>query len=138
MSDEPAHFGGVLETCLYHDPGERGEMERFYGEVLGLRRVAGWADGIAYRVGAGVVLLFDRAGVARREGPIAAHGTVGPGHACLVVSEPGEYEGWKRRLEEAGIEITHEQGWGTERRSIYFTDPAGNLLEIADGDLWPS
>ena len=36
-----------------------------------------------------------------------------------------------------GIEITHEQEWQGGRRSFYFKDPAGNLLEIADGDIWP-
>ena len=133
----PAKFGGVLETCLYHEPGEREEIQRFYGDTLGLRRVASWPDGVAFRVSGGVVLLFDRAKVAEREGPIAAHGAIGPGHACLVVSAPDEYEWWKRHLDARGVEITHEHAWGDERRSFYFTDPAGNLLEIADGDLWP-
>ena len=36
-----------------------------------------------------------------------------------------------------GVEITHEHDWDGGLRSLYFTDPAGNLLEIADGDLWP-
>jgi catechol 2,3-dioxygenase-like lactoylglutathione lyase family enzyme len=35
------------------------------------------------------------------------------------------------------VEITHEHAWDSGRRSFYFQDPAGNLLEIADGELWP-
>ena len=129
-------FDGVLETALYHDGADREAIERFYGEVLGLPRVARWPDGLAYRVGGGVVLLFDRDGLARRGGPIADHGSSGPGHACLR-AEGAEYDGWRERLEAAGIEITHDAEWGGGGRSFYFKDPAGNLLEIADRDIWP-
>ena len=133
---EPA-LAGVLETSLYHDPGEAAEIERFYGEVLGLPLVSRWPGGMAFRAGGGVLLLFDRAALAERDGPISAHGTSGPGHACLVAA-PGGYEGWKQMLADREVEITHEHSWDAGRRSCYFNDPAGNLLEIADGDLWPS
>jgi catechol 2,3-dioxygenase-like lactoylglutathione lyase family enzyme len=136
MADDPT-LERVLETSLYHDSRDREAMESFYSEQLGLRRVSSWPDGLAFRVGPGVLLLFDRQGVAEREGPIAAHGSAGPGHACLVVA-PGAYEEWKRRLADRGVEITHEHEWDSGRRSFYFHDPAGNLLEIADGDLWPA
>ncbi len=129
-------LGGILEACLYHDTGEREAVERFYGETLGLPRVAGWKDGLAFRAGAAVLLLFDRQRLALREGPIAAHGSTGPGHACLLAA-PEAYEAWKAALSDRGVEPTHEQEWPSGRRSIYFSDPAGNLLEIADGDLWP-
>lgn len=126
---------GVLETALYHDSAEREDVERFYCEVLGLRRVAGWQDGVAFRIGGGLLLLFDRRHLARRAGPIADHGTSGPGHACLQ-ADRDEYEDWRERVESAGVEIVHDHDWGG-RRSFYFKDPAGNLLEIAEGDLWP-
>jgi catechol 2,3-dioxygenase-like lactoylglutathione lyase family enzyme len=127
---------GVLETSLYHSTAEAEAMERFYSEVLGLRQVAGWGDGRAFRIGPGVVLLFDRERIAGRDEPMAAHGASGPGHVCLIAAG-GEYDAWRERLTDAGVEITHEQAWPSGRRSLYFTDPAGNLLEIADGDLWP-
>jgi len=111
-------------------------MERFYSDLLGLPKVAGWNDGRAFRLGAGVVLLFDRDRIEGRDEPIAAHGSQGPGHLCLV-AEREAYGAWRERLDEAGVEITHEQEWPSGRRSLYFADPAGNLLEIADGDLWP-
>jgi catechol 2,3-dioxygenase-like lactoylglutathione lyase family enzyme len=83
-----------------------------------------------------VLLLFDRAGLADRDGPIADHGTTGPGHACLIA--PGEaYEEARQRVAASDAEITHEHRWDEGRRSFYFHDPAGNLLEVADGDLWP-
>jgi len=136
MPGAPSGFDSVLETTLYHDAGQGEEMERFYERTLALRRVSSWPDGIAYRIGAGVLLLFDRDGLKDREGPISEHGSQGPGHACLVAAGSG-YEGWKRRLTDEGVEITHEHEWDGDRRSFYFHDPAGNLLEIADGDLWP-
>jgi catechol 2,3-dioxygenase-like lactoylglutathione lyase family enzyme len=129
-------FAGVLETALYHDRAERGEIERFYGDVLGLPAVAAWQDGVAYRVGAGVLLLFDRDRLAGRSGPIADHGTAGPGHACLRAAG-GAYERWRERLADAGVEIVHDATWGDAGCSFYFKDPAGNLLEIADADIWP-
>ncbi len=48
-----------------------------------------------------------------------------------------DYERWRERLEAAGVQILHdhERNGG---RSFYFKDPGGNLLEIANGDLWPS
>lgn len=134
----PARFAGVLETCLYHEPSEAEAVERFYTDLLGLRRVAAWPGGIACRIGSAVILLFDRSELARRDDPISAHGTTGPGHCCLLAPDAAEYETWKLRLAGAGVELLHEHHWGSERRSVYFHDPAGNLLEIADGNLWPA
>ena len=50
----------VLETALYYPHHARDDVLRFYDEVLGMCRVAGWDDSTAYRLGAGVLLLFDR------------------------------------------------------------------------------
>ncbi len=134
----PGELAGVLETSLYHSASETEAIEDFYAGSLGLRVVSRWKGALAMRVGAGVLLLFERESLAERDGPIADHGAAGAGHTCLLASSAGEYEAWRRRIEGLGIEITHEQEWDTGRRSFYFRDPAGNLLEIADGDLWPS
>jgi catechol 2,3-dioxygenase-like lactoylglutathione lyase family enzyme len=135
VGDDP-RFEAVLETALYHGTDEAPAVERFYGEVLGLSRVAGWDYGRAFRLGPGVLLLFDRDKLPEHSGPIAAHGASGPGHACLLARN-GDYDAWKVRLEAEGVAITHEAEWPSGFRSFYFGDPAGNLLEIADGDLWP-
>jgi catechol 2,3-dioxygenase-like lactoylglutathione lyase family enzyme len=129
-------LAGILETALCYDRGQRGEMERLYGEVLGLPVVSRWGDGTSLRLGSGVLLLFEREGLASRDEPVADHGTTGPGHVCLVAAS-GDYEAWKGRIREAGVETTHEQEWPGGGRSFYFKDPAGNLLEIADRDIWP-
>lgn len=131
-----ADLAAVLETALYHDSADREAVERFYRDVLGLPAVAGWEDGIAFRIGGSVVLLFDRERLARRRSPIADHGTSGPGHACLRAG-PGDYEHWRARVVDAGVDVVHDQAWDAGR-SFYFKDPAGNLLEIADRDIWPA
>jgi catechol 2,3-dioxygenase-like lactoylglutathione lyase family enzyme len=128
---------GILETALYYAHADRDEVLGFYDETLGLRRVAGWDDGTAYRLGPGVLLLFDRDLVAERDGPVADHGASGPGHACLT-AEAGRYEEVRERLAAAGVAITHDHEWSAGKRSFYFKDPAGNLLEVADSDLWPA
>ena len=125
----------MLETALYHDSTVRDALRRFYGEVLGLPVVAAWEDGAAFRVGTGVLLLFDRQRLVQRVGVIADHGASGPGHACLQAAG-GDYERWREHIEAGGVEILHDHHWGGGR-SFYFKDPAGNLLEIADCDFWP-
>ena len=134
---EPRSLAGVLETCLYHSAAQGPAMEELYVGGLGLRPVSRWPGAIALRLGDGVLLLFEREALADRDGPIAAHGAEGPGHACLLATGEGDYEAWRERLAGLGIEITHEHEWEGGRRSFYFHDPAQNLIEIADGDLWP-
>lgn len=136
MAHATPKFTGVLETALYHSPDEKGAVEDFYGEVLGLTRVAAWDTGIAFRVGTDVLLLFDRDRVKRTPGPISNHGSLGAGHACVLASA-GEYQTWRERIVRYGVKIVHDQVWDERMRSFYFRDPAGNLLEVASGDLWP-
>jgi catechol 2,3-dioxygenase-like lactoylglutathione lyase family enzyme len=136
MADAP-RLEAMLETVLYYPAGGREEIGRFYTEALGLREVTRWSDGMAFRVGPGVLLLFDTERLAEREEPYSRHGAVGSGHACFLVS-PESYAEWKDHLPARGITIDHEATWDAGARSFYFRDPAGNLLEIADRDMWPS
>ena len=136
MSGGGGELRGVLETSIYYPHELRQEMLALYEKTLGLRRVAGWGDGTALRCGTGVLLLFDREELRERHEPIADHGTEGAGHVCLL-APPGGYEAWRERLPASGLAITHEEEWPGGGRSLYFYDPAGNLLEIADSDIWP-
>jgi catechol 2,3-dioxygenase-like lactoylglutathione lyase family enzyme len=124
---------GVLETVLYFSDEAR--TEAFYGGVLGLRlldREPGRS--LFYRAGSSVFLLF-HAERSLAGHSLPPHGASGPIHTCFRCP-PGEYEAWKRWLGSRGVPVLREVGW--ERgRSFYFEDPHGNVLEIADADIWP-
>ncbi len=132
-AEQPPQITGILETVLYVADLDR--AERFYLEVMALRRI-GKQPGrhVFFRVGTGVLLLF-HAGRTRESGSVPPHGADGEIHVCFTVS-PAEYEAWKRRVEEHGVPIQQEVTWPVGR-SFYFRDPDGNLLELADADIWP-
>jgi catechol 2,3-dioxygenase len=124
---------GVLETVLYYASGEEEALARFYGEVLGLQKVG--RAGLTFRVGPGVLLLFDRERSVRQSAP-PPHGAVGSIHTCFVAAADS-YEKWKQRVVSHDVWIVDEIEWDNGVKSFYLHDPAGNLLEIADGDPWP-
>jgi catechol 2,3-dioxygenase-like lactoylglutathione lyase family enzyme len=123
----------ILETVLYCTTETEDETRRFYREVLRLRPVAEGSSG--FRVGDGVFLLFNRDRSSVQNWP-PPHGAEGPGHTCFV-AEAGEYDAWKERVAAAGVEIVNETEWDPGARSFYFEDPAGNVVEIAEADMWP-
>ena len=131
----PPKLSRILETVLYCRDDTCGEMVKFYDEVLGLRgnRVSGGS----YRLSNGLLLLFNADKSASQSSP-PPHGTTGRGHTCFVAPD-GAYEAWQSWIRLAGIEIIEEIEWTSpfRGRSFYFHDPAGNVLEIADRDIWP-
>ena len=120
----------VLETVLYYRGGEEARMTFFYRDVLGLEQLAD----VAFRIGDSLVLLFESEQSSVQSWP-PAHGAVGPGHACFLC-EPDDYDGWKSRLKARGVTIIDDITWNGQVVSFYFNDPAGNVLEIAQGDMW--
>jgi catechol 2,3-dioxygenase-like lactoylglutathione lyase family enzyme len=128
----PVRLTGVLETVLYYESAQADEIERFYRELLGLRRLG---RGLNFRLGDGVLLLFDPAESSVQETP-PPHGARGPVHTCFL-TPPEEYDAWKEHLAQHGVPRIEERTWEGGVRSFYFRDPAGNVLEIAGGDLWP-
>lgn len=129
----------VLESALYADNLE--ETATFYAEVLGLEEIAR-AEGrhVFFRAGRGVVLLF-RAAATRQPPapdarvPVPPHGTTGPGHLCFAGTAE-EIEAWATTLREKGVAIEADFEWPQGGRSIYFRDPAGNSVEIAEPRIW--
>jgi catechol 2,3-dioxygenase-like lactoylglutathione lyase family enzyme len=122
----------ILETVLYYAAGQEKDIESFYGDVLGLPRVG---RGLHFRLGEGLLLLFDREESSRQASP-PAHGATGAVHTCFVAPEP-DYTAWKECLSGHEIPLLEEITWENGVRSFYFPDPAGNVLEIAEGDMWP-
>ena len=128
----------ILESALYVD--DLDAAEAFYGETLGLERIAK-VEGrhVFFRCGDGVLLLFVAEATVKPASnsamPVPPHGAKGAGHLCFRASED-EIEAWCSTLEEAGIAIEADFRWPNGARSIYFRDPAGNSLEFADPAIW--
>jgi catechol 2,3-dioxygenase-like lactoylglutathione lyase family enzyme len=129
----------ILESALYAENLE--ETAGFYAEVMGLERIA-TAEGrhVFFRAGDGVLLLF-RPQKTREPPPpdarlpVPPHGTTGPGHLCFAGSAE-EIGRWRERLTAAGIAVEADFEWPQGGRSIYFRDPAGNSIEIAEPRIW--
>lgn len=137
MAEAPP-LGGVLESCLYAD--DLAAAERFYCEILGLAyvsRVPG--RHLFLRCGGQMVFLFDPTATAevseKAPFPVPPHGAHGPGHLCLHSDKDG-VAAWRTRMEAEGVAIESDFHWPNGARSIYFRDPAGNSLEIAERRLW--
>jgi catechol 2,3-dioxygenase-like lactoylglutathione lyase family enzyme len=124
----------VLETCLY--AADLGAAERFYGEVLGLERIAR-VEGrhVFFRCGARVFLVFNPERTRDGSPGIPGHGAEGPGHAAFAVPE-AELDAWRAHLARHGVEIESDYAWPGGGRSLYFRDPAGNSVELGTPAIW--
>lgn len=121
---------GVYETVVYATDLEAAAA--FYRDVLELREVE---DG-AFRLADGaMLLLFEPERSSQPGRPVPSHGASGAGHVAFSVDT---LEGWRERLHDAGVEIEQEKEWARGgAHSIYVRDPAGNSVELVEGDLWP-
>lgn len=128
-----------METALYVD--DLVVARAFYADVLQLELITEVAGRhVFFRVGEGMLLLFDPIITAHPPDaedalPVPPHGATGAGHACFAVKR--EYlDQWRRTLEQQGIPIEADFTWPNGARSVYFRDPAGNSLELAEPGLW--
>jgi catechol 2,3-dioxygenase-like lactoylglutathione lyase family enzyme len=129
---------GILETVLYAEDLEAAEA--FYRDVLDLEPFAKAAGRhVFYRCGNQVFLLFDPRAtqVPPKLGalPVPPHGAIGQGHVCFRASAD-ELDQWKSALQSKGVAIEADFTWPGGGRSIYFRDPAGNCLELAEPAIW--
>lgn len=129
----------VLESALYAENLE--ETAEFYEAVLGLDRIA-TAGGrhVFFRAGEGVLLLFRPSATRQPPAPdarlpVPPHGADGAGHLCFGGTAE-EIQRWRDRLQAAGVAIESDFEWPQGGRSIYFRDPAGNSIEIAEPRIW--
>lgn len=128
----------LLEAALY--VSDIDAAERFYGDILGLDPIVRVGNRhVFYRVGAGILLIFNPEETCKPpnnpELPVPPHGAQGPGHFCFAV-EGLALDDWCARLEAAGVEIEADFHWPNGARSLYFRDPAGNSIEMAEPRLW--
>lgn len=124
----------IKETCFYARDLE--VIKAFYSGILELPVISHLEDKhIFFRAGESVLLCFNPDDSRDKKSP-PAHFASGKLHFAFEVREEN-YEKEKLRLEEAGIEIIDEVTWPSGKRSFYFEDPAGNVLEIVpENGIW--
>ena len=123
----------ILETCLYADDLE--STETFYRSVLGLDPFAKETGRhLFFKFSDQLLLIFNPARTLEKS-EVAPHGARGPGHVAFTVPR-SEMDGWKKHLQEKGVEIEKDMLWPNGGRSLYFRDPAGNCLECASPLVW--
>ena len=122
----------ALETCLYAD--DLTAAEGFYTGVLGLTlhsKVEG--RHLFYRLDGSMLLIFNPT-ESTRPGDVPSHAGKPGGHACLAIPRE-ETDTWEQKLQSHGLSVTR-YAWGQRGESLYFHDPAGNVLELAPASIW--
>ena len=135
MATEPV-VTRVYETVLYATDVRA--TAAFYADVLGLKVLDGPDElATAFRLeDGGVLLIFHPVRAAAPGRPVPSHGATGAGHVALAVAA-GTLDGVARALGERGVEIEREIAWDAGGRSLYVRDPAGNSVELIEGEAWP-
>lgn len=133
----------ILETVLYATNLDGART--FYEDVMGLELYSELAGRqVFFKLGRGMLLIFDPDATATppKPGalPVPPHGARGPGHVCFSATAP-EIDAWRAHLEAKGVAIESDFLWpnrdeAKRGRSIYFRDPAGNSVEIAEARIW--
>jgi len=143
MTDRMPELLGTLETALYAD--DLDAATAFWQDVMGLtafQSVPG--RHVFFRITnqpRPQLLLVFRPDATQRPPepdarlPVPPHGARGPGHFCLAVP-PDALDRWRDHLSGRGVAIEADFRWPNGARSIYFRDPAGNSIELADPALW--
>jgi catechol 2,3-dioxygenase-like lactoylglutathione lyase family enzyme len=124
----------VVETAIYVDDLQAAEA--FYGTTLGLP-VVGKEPGhhVFFQVGEANVLLSFRAEATLKGDQLPPHGATGPGHFALGI-EAEAFDAWQKLLHGHRVTIEKEFEWPRGGKSLYFRDPAGNLVELVTPGVW--
>jgi catechol-2,3-dioxygenase len=128
----------VIETCIYSSDLE--SMKEFYIEVVGLSVIQEETDKLIFlKAGKSMLLIFDPLRTSVNNDLLPTHGAITPPssiHFAMEIEEQ-EYEPWKEHLRKKGVAIQKEVNWDGKTKSIYFRDPAGNLVELITSGGWP-
>ena len=124
----------IIETAIY--VADLDETETFYRTALGLTVIAKEpGHHVFFQVGASNVLLAFLADATLKGDQLPPHGKKGPGHFALGIDVVA-LDAWRERLQENGIAIEKEVEWPRGGKSLYFRDPAGNLVELITPGVW--
>ena len=132
-------FRKIIETSIYST--DLSKMKEFYVNRLGLEYVSEQLGRHVFlKTDKNMLLIFNPEVTTIEKDTI--HGATTPPsmvHIALEI-EPNEYEMAKDLLIKNDIDVEKEIEWGNEinSRSIYFRDPAGNLVEFITKGHWPA
>lgn len=130
-------FRKIVETSIYSSDLER--MKEFYVDKLGLEFVSEQSGRHVFlKTGKNMLLIFDPSVTTTEKE--TNHGASTPPSMVHIAFEIeiDDYEKAKRLLGENEIKVEKEIIWenSIKSRSIYFRDPAGNLLEFITRNHW--
>jgi catechol-2,3-dioxygenase len=119
-------------------------MKDFYINILGLEFVSEEKDRHVFlKAGQSMLLIFNPNKTLVSNGSSATqlpiHGAfASPSiiHFALEIDKQN-YDTAKHMLNEKNVKIAKEVTWEKDTNSIYFRDPAGNLVEIITSGSWP-
>jgi catechol-2,3-dioxygenase len=128
----------VIETCIYSSDLE--SMKKFYVDIVGLSVIQEESDKLIFlKAGKSMLLIFDPLRTSVNNGGLPIHGAMTPPssiHFAMEIEEK-EYQTCKEDLGRNGIAIQKEVNWDGKTKSLYFRDPAGNLVELITSGGWP-
>lgn len=134
---------GTLESALYAD--DLDTAIAFWSGIIGLECFQHVPDRHAFfrvtnQPRPQVLLIFraDTTSQPTAPGarlPVPPHGARGAGHYCMAVATDSMND-WRTHLQNESIAIEADFCWPNGARSIYFRDPAGNSIELADPAIW--
>jgi len=128
----------ITETCIYSS--DLKNMKEFYVDVLGLLPIEEETDRVIFlKAGKSMLLLFNPSKTMVDNKNLPTHGTISPPssiHLALEIEEQ-DYPHWKQRLINNNVSIEKEVIWKSNSKSIYFRDPASNLVELITPGEWP-
>lgn len=128
----------VVETCIYSS--DLDSMKEFYIGLLGLPLVQEEKNKLIFlKVGKSMLLIFDPLRTKVDNDRLPSHGAQTPPasvHFAMEIEER-DYHLWKELLARNSVVVEKEVDWKGRAKSLYFRDPAGNLVELITPGGWP-